>query len=354
MSYPDSTPPPQSFMSPPFAGGDGGGYWLPFLMGNDHQQQQQQQQQPDLISQFDRPPPFKRPRTNEKPQNFSSFQQMNPRINPPNIPGNKGTSHIFYKTRICAKFTEGTCRNGEHCTFAHGNEDLREPPPNWQELIREKERGAGNGSWGDDQRMIHRMKICKKYYNGEDCPYGDKCNFLHERGPPQLKKFKVDMPGQRESSAISIGVTGDARGAALILIKRPTGKQSCAANGRWASVPLEKDAILLMDSQAIENLFNHIRIMKISEAKTKTKLKYSGTLDEAELVMNGVPVPRKAASVSAFSTPPANPMVAPPLNVDGEQKKTSKWKLTKKINRIYADWLDDLTPPNCSPGVEEI
>ncbi|KAL2228195.1 zinc finger CCCH domain-containing protein 39 isoform X1 [Sesamum indicum] len=329
MSYPDSTPPPQSFLSPPFAGGDGGGYWPPFLMGNDHQQQQQ----PDLISQFDRPPPFKRPRTNEKPQNFSPFPQMNPRINPPNIPGNKGTSHIFYKTRICAKFTEGTCRNGEHCTFAHGAEDLREPPPNWQELIREKERGAGSGSWGDDQRMIHRMKICKKYYNGEDCPYGDKCNFLHERGPPPLKKFKVDMPGQRESSAISIGVTGDARGSSTDFDQTAYWKTKLCSKWEMGQCPFGE---------------------RCHFAHGQSELKYSGTLDEAELVMNAVPVPRKAASVSAFSTPPANPMVAPPLNVDGEQKKTSKWKLTKKINRIYADWLDDLTPPNCSPGVEEI
>lgn len=77
---------------------------------------------------------------------------------------------------MCLKFLDGNCRNGESCTFAHGAEDLREPPPNWQEMVA-KDRGLGN--WNDDQRLIHRMKICKKFYNGEECPYGEKCNFLH-------------------------------------------------------------------------------------------------------------------------------------------------------------------------------
>lgn len=199
MSFPDHT---QAFISPPYTGGDAGAYWPAFWVGSD--------QQPDLMSQFHQ---SKKPRTPENAPNFVPFQQMNPRTNQTNAPpSNKGTSHIFYKTRICTKFTEGTCRNGDSCTFAHGTEDLREPPPNWQELIREKERGIGGGGWGDDPGMIHRMKICKKYYNGEECPYGDKCNFLHERSSPPMKKLRIDMPGQRESSAISIGVTSNGRG----------------------------------------------------------------------------------------------------------------------------------------------
>lgn len=207
MSFPDPTQPPNPFISPPYSGGDAAAYWPPFWVGSE---QQQQQQHSDLMQHFHQ---SKKPRTSEKPPNFAPFQPpMNPRINQTNAPINKGTSHIFYKTRICAKFMEGTCRNGDQCTFAHGVEDLREPPPNWQELIREKERVNGGGGWGDDQRMIHRMKICKKYYSGEECPYGDKCNFLHERPSPPMKKLKVDMPGQRESSAISIGVTGEGRG----------------------------------------------------------------------------------------------------------------------------------------------
>lgn len=95
---------------------------------------------------------------------------------------------------MCLKFLDGNCRNGESCTFAHGAEDLRDPPPNWQEIVA-KDRGLGN--WNDDQR-VHKMKICKKFYNGEECPYGEKCNFLH-----------IDSG---ESNVIRIGTMGGGNG----------------------------------------------------------------------------------------------------------------------------------------------
>ncbi|KAH6819352.1 hypothetical protein C2S51_002955 [Perilla frutescens var. frutescens] len=334
MSFPDPTQPPNPFISPPYSGGDAAAFWPSFWIGSE----QQQQQQPDLMPQFDRLHQSKKPRTCEKPPSFAPFPPMNPRINQSNVPGNKGTSHIFYKTRICAKFMEGTCRNGEQCTFAHGVEDLREPPPNWQEMIREKERGNGGGvGWGDDQRMIHRMKICKKYYNGEECPYGDKCNFLHERPSPPMKKLKVEMPGQRESSAISIGVTGDSRGNAGDL------DQTATAVG-WK---------MRMCSRWEMGLCNYGE--RCHFAHGQSDLRFPGAPDEGEsaVATNTVSGPRKVASVSAFPTASAA-AVAAPANEDREEKRISKWKLTKKINRIYADWLDDLTPPHCSPSKERI
>ncbi|CAA2982953.1 zinc finger CCCH domain-containing 39-like [Olea europaea subsp. europaea] len=88
------------------------------------------------VSQFEHPPPFKRPMNLENnPSNFAPFAQMKSHDDITKSSETKGTGHIFYKTRICAKFSEGTCKNGEHCTYAHGVEDLRNPPPNWQELV---------------------------------------------------------------------------------------------------------------------------------------------------------------------------------------------------------------------------
>lgn len=325
MSFPDPSQPPNPFISPPYSGGDAAAYWPSFWVGAE----QQQQQQPDLMpQQFDRHPQSKKPRISEKPPTFTPFQAMNPRINQTNVPSNKGTSNIFYKTRICAKFMEGTCRNGDQCTFAHGVEDLREPPPNWQDLIREKERSNGGGNWGDDQRMLHKMKICKKYYNGEECPYGDKCNFLHQRPSPPMKKLKVEMPGQRESSAISIGVTGDGRGNAGELDPMAGWKMRLCS--RWEM------------GQCNYGERCHF-------AHGQSDLRFPGSGDEGEpaIATNGV---RKVPSVSALPTPSA--AAAAPANGDGEEKRISKWKLTKKINRIYADWLDDLTPPHGSPSKE--
>lgn len=167
---------------------------------------------------FEHAPPLKRPRNSESMIPAPFPPPNNPRMNPPILSGSKGTSCLFYKTRMCAKFLKGNCNNGENCTFAHGIEDMREPPPNWQEIIREKD-GAAK-TWTDDQRLIHKMKLCKKFYNGEECPYGGKCNFLHERPIPSFSslderpKSGIDMPMQRESSAISIGTRGSSIGRA--------------------------------------------------------------------------------------------------------------------------------------------
>ncbi|KAI5416286.1 hypothetical protein KIW84_041366 [Lathyrus oleraceus] len=115
---------------------------------------------------------------------------------------NRRTGNIFFKTRICTKFGLGTCRNGENCTYAHGADEIRQPPPNWQELVgpRTEER---------DEKIIQKMKLCKKYCNGEICPYGDNCNFLHENP----SKFRDDSWKTRESSAISIETCNNLEGS---------------------------------------------------------------------------------------------------------------------------------------------
>lgn len=216
MSFPNPPPQPtsQSFSQRSFFEGDVSGFWpqhpsnhpnFPFNVENH-----------EFPAQFDNGPPFKRPRNSE---NYPStnFAQFPPSSAPKmNSSGNKGTSHIFYKTRLCVKFHEGNCKNGEHCTFAHGQQDLREPPPNWQELVREKDKDGVPGNWNDDQRLLHKMKICKKFYNGEECPYGEKCNFLHERPNPCFRedhtRFRTEVTRERESSAISIAPRGPAIG----------------------------------------------------------------------------------------------------------------------------------------------
>jgi hypothetical protein len=149
---------------------------------------------------------FKRPRISEDSQsNALPCPPMSSRLNPPNPLVNRGTSNIFYKTKMCTTFMAGMCSKGADCKYAHGIEDMRQPPPNWQELA--GLRGGEDrlsGNWDDDQKIIHRLKLCKKFYNGEECPYGDRCNFLHE----DPGKFRDDSGRFRESSAISIGTTG--------------------------------------------------------------------------------------------------------------------------------------------------
>ncbi|XP_073285017.1 zinc finger CCCH domain-containing protein 39-like [Primulina huaijiensis] len=317
MSFPDPTT-PHSFMPQPFTC-DAGGFWPPYFAEN---------MQPDLASQFDCAPPFKRARNSENKQPVIQT----------NGTGSNGTSHIFYKTRVCAKFMDGMCRNGEHCTFAHGTEDLRVPPPNWQELIREKDRGAGS-NWNDDQRMINRTKICKKYYNGGECPYGEKCIFLHERAP---SNFSAEVPWQRESSAISIGTRRDAMWSSSDFNQPDLNKHITGGSDTY-QVRMSFWKTKLCSKWEIGQCPYGERCYY---AHGQSDLKVSGSRVETEQITNSDAIPAKSMATTG------NQVVGSPLGEAGEDK-LSKWKLSKKINRIYADWIDDLSPPHCSPNKKD-
>ncbi|CAK8563375.1 unnamed protein product [Lathyrus sativus] len=283
--------------------------------------------EPHLAS--DRSHSFKRPRMSD---NNPSNALMGP---PPNRP----TGNIFFKTRICTKFGFGSCRNGEACTFAHGAEEIRQPPPNWQELVgsRTEERLQLGGNWNDDQKIIHKMKLCKKYYNGEECPYGDKCNFLHQNPA----KFRDDSWGTRESTAISIGATGFPNSFG-------DGSNSLVEGNRAATKPAKGTCW-----------------------KTKLCLKWLNTGScpfgdgchfahgDAELLVPGGGIETEAAvaitnstkaviptlPTTALSSSAHDALPASVPSVTEEEKKAKKellWKKLNKINHIYGDWIDDL------------
>ncbi|XAR66925.1 hypothetical protein NMG60_11013307 [Bertholletia excelsa] len=335
MSFPDPSPPP-SFMPPPFAG-DAGSFWHQIPMNNE-----------DLDTNFDYAPPSKRARSSGNYQPSStSFPPLNPRMNMPNPHVNKGTGHIFYKTRMCLKFMEGNCRNGEQCTFAHGPEDLREPPPNWQEIVAAREKEKGMGNWNDDQRIIHKMKICRKFYNGEECPYGDNCNFLHEN-PSKFKKNN-EQGSPRESSAISIGTTGSMMGP-----RAGTGQPEVNRQGNNNPDAFRFNTKPTYWKTKLCSKWEITGYCPFGErchfAHGQSELQLPGGRIEAETV-NTITIPTKPVSVPGVDAPLSKIAVSAPVNEDAEGEKCfSKWKGTKKINRIYADWIDDLTLPLSLPN----
>ncbi|GAB2289223.1 hypothetical protein Dimus_023528 [Dionaea muscipula] len=364
MSFPDPQPPFMSSSPFPNSSMDPMGFWpsqIPTGSTNQH-------------AQFDIPPPFKRPKISEDGSSHSQFSgPMNSGIPQTNPPTNKSIGRIFYKTRVCYRFSKGGCPNGDNCNFAHGEMDLRKPPPNWEELVghRPEDRGGGvgggggggvsggnrdgNGTWDDnDDRSIQRMKICKKYYNGEECPYGERCNFIH-RDPPQKPR---EIPGRfrdggpRESAAISIGTT-----------IRPSVMQGTAVDHHFNGNRLVDPSADLSQGN-MRPVFYKTRICtkwEMGVCPYGEKCHYAH--GQAELQGHGHhrvgdSEPLNPTFVAVKSTPA--PTIVPIIekienggalsNQEGQGKKCLvKWKTTKKINRIYADWINDqplLLPDN--------
>ncbi|KAL7589997.1 hypothetical protein Lser_V15G37822 [Lactuca serriola] len=254
----------------------------------------------------------------------------NPQKSTPLLPPiNRGTTHIFYKTRICQKFLEGNCRNGDSCTFAHGSKDLREPPPNWPDLVKDN-RGQ---NWNDDQRIIHQMRICHKFVNTGECPYGEKCNFLHE----SPSKFKAQTERTRDSSVIKIQTMVD-RG-------QPNGSQQRLHNNINNMNPI-KVTTLSSDPNAT---FWKTRICSKWETTGQCvfgdKCHFAHGLSELNTPVARVEVQGSIAAsllhLPAAELPPGNSAMAVPLE-QGEGRGFAKLRLShKKINRIYGDWIDD-------------
>lgn len=140
-------------------------------------------------------PLFKKPKISETVTNLR-------------MPGsnNKVMTDAFFKTQLCMKFRLGTCINGDECNFAHGTGDIRRPLPHGQELSCKE--GYVAGIWNRDHRLNSKMKLCRIFSRGEKCPYGERCNFLHEG----FEKCREGSGKFRESSSISVGCTGSARG----------------------------------------------------------------------------------------------------------------------------------------------
>ncbi|XP_050373956.1 zinc finger CCCH domain-containing protein 39-like [Argentina anserina] len=326
MNYSDQTSfmPMQSLYS---GASDAVNCWPPFAMNNEDQHSQFEQHAP----------PFKRPRNSEEPQsNPMPYPPLNnSRVHPSNAPVNRGINNIFYKTRLCANFKNGSCRNGEHCNYAHGIDDIRQPPPNWQELVsvREEDRPL-TGNWEDDQKIIQRMKLCKKFNNGEECPYGDRCNFLHE----EPAKFREDSGRYRENTAISIGTTGAPSSTSLEDNRPNTGVDVFRGNLK----PYWKTKICNKWEQTGNCPFGE----KCDFAHGQAELQLSGMRVEAEVMMSA-PIATKPQAVpindSSTVVMPAMPAA---VNEEAEGKKCGlKWRNFKKINqinRIYGDWLDDV------------
>lgn len=83
-----------------------------------------------------------------------------------------------YKTELCRSFAEvGSCKYGDKCQFAHGDEELRT-------IIRHPK---------------FKTENCKSFHSTGFCPYGPRCHFIHNND--ESKKTIMNMQGAVGSGA---------------------------------------------------------------------------------------------------------------------------------------------------------
>ncbi|KAM7262465.1 hypothetical protein ACFE04_000148 [Oxalis oulophora] len=308
---------------------DGGGSRPPFKQGSERSSDAiaigSSQKYPLIDSdkpQSDSLSHFKKPRVDHDNNNNKSFLNSSSPY-PPMMTSSvhKGPTGIFFKTRLCLKFMQGLCRNGDACNFAHGDADLRRPPTNWKELVGpaggSREENDKQDHWEEDQRIILRMKLCKKFCSGEGCPFGERCNFIHTH-PAQFRESAVRS---RDSTVISIGSTGSA--------VEPTMVDNAAGTG-------------------VMKLYRKTKICskwETGQCPYVDKCHFAHGL--AELNMT---IARSEGETGTWGRPRALPVaednpgkmvnVRPASEKGEERRRLFRSKVPRKINTIYGDWLD--------------
>jgi len=83
-----------------------------------------------------------------------------------------------YKTEMCRPYQEnGTCKYGEKCQFAHGNQEVRNV----------------------NRHPKYKTDLCRTYHSVGFCPYGPRCHFVHaldevRNSPIQTPEKKPNGP----------------------------------------------------------------------------------------------------------------------------------------------------------------
>uniref|UniRef100_J3MQK6 C3H1-type domain-containing protein n=2 Tax=Oryza brachyantha TaxID=4533 RepID=J3MQK6_ORYBR len=268
---------------------------------------------------------------------------------------------MFFKTKLCCKFRAGTCPYVTNCNFAHGMEELRKPPPNWQEIVAAHEEateareehqipimtssGPAPGDAGSGR--AYKGRHCKKFYTDEGCPYGDACTFLHD-----------EQSKARESVAISLSPTVGAAGGYNSASAATAAASSAAANGPAQKPSNWKTRICNKWEMTGYCPFGS----KCHFAHGAAELhKYGGGLvDLDSRDAASTPDSKQAAASAKAPTDTAIASTAAPPHADvyhlgvqaqrstivnqrsGQvQRPIQKWKGPDKISRIYGDWIDE-------------
>lgn len=270
----------------------------------------------------------------------------------------KAIGKMFFKTKLCCKFRSGTCPYVTNCNFAHSIEELRRPPPNWQEIMashNEEPReefqipALSSTNFGGESQRSYKGRHCKKFYTEEGCPYGDNCTFLHD-----------EQSKTRESVAISLGpgVGGGYGGGSGGGSGGGGGNGSSGSNlkpSNWKTRICNKWELTgycpfgdkCHFAHGMQELHRYGGGLVEMDARDSP----SAPLDSKQVVGIGVPSKTPADTVTASSASVPHGDVYH-IGVPSQRSSTvmlrpgerplKKWKGPDKISRIYGDWIDDI------------
>ncbi|KAA8540470.1 hypothetical protein F0562_024611 [Nyssa sinensis] len=226
----------------------------------------------------------------------------------------------------------GNCSYGDNCHFAHGVGDIRNLPTNRQGLAAD---GRLVGNSDADRRLISKLKLCRRFCNGEECPFGERCHFLHEG----LAKIREDLGLSRKSYAISIGTSGsgwDCRSVSEQFECRRSVNSSLNSNCVyqkpvfWKTRPCDKWATTGNCPFGAKCYFAH------GQAELQ-KLDAHSALESrnvSTLKARATPAKDESPSRTRIMTSSKQPLQG--------KKCVFKWKGIGKISHIYADWIDNM------------
>uniref|UniRef100_A0A1J3I998 Zinc finger CCCH domain-containing protein 12 n=1 Tax=Noccaea caerulescens TaxID=107243 RepID=A0A1J3I998_NOCCA len=302
----------------------------------------------------------------------------------------KAIGKMFFKTKLCCKFRAGTCPYITNCNFAHTVEELRRPPPNWQEIVaaHEEERSGAGGtptvaaavaepreefqipslvsSTAESGRSF-KGRHCKKFYTEEGCPYGESCTFMHDETSRNRESVAISLgpgggygggggngggSGGAGSNVVvlgggGVGGSGSGSGSGIQIVK-PSNWKTRICN-KWeitgycpfgAKCHFAHGAAELhrFGGGLIEEGEGKDGVSPNPEVKQTGPNPKGQSSDSTTLPSPGVPHLVDAGYSNGIALQRASSAVTQKPGIRTHQK----WKGPAKISRIYGDWIDDI------------
>ncbi|XP_071698237.1 zinc finger CCCH domain-containing protein 12 [Rutidosis leptorrhynchoides] len=291
----------------------------------------------------------------------------------------KAIGKMFFKTKLCCKFRAGTCPYVTNCNFAHSIEELRRPPPNWQEIVAAHEEdkavtsepreefqipSLGSSNFTVDNQRSYKGRHCKKFYTEEGCPYGDSCTFLHDEQSKARESVVISLgPGGGYGGATGgggggggTGVSGggggggggsgggggggggvvDATGANSML--KPSNWKTRICN-KWEQTgycPFGSKCHFAHGAAELHRYGGGLVDIDSKDSPTSMDPNKQASKTPVETIVAGG---QSAAHSDGYhvGVPSRLPGVIPRTG-----RRFQKWKGPDKISRIYGDWIDDI------------